>query len=150
MKAVIAELYAEIFLFLSDLLDYLLQKRRKRLLDSFNEDLFNKFEDQISNIEKKAAKVQRLAAQGSRAELRATRLELENVKQHIIAGQKGEARLRAELTARADRLEAELARAREQRKHEMLCMRQLSTSIKKMLGDNAQQAVVEARTAAGE
>jgi hypothetical protein len=145
MRAAVAELYAEIFLFLSELLDYLSQKRRKRLLDSFNEDLYKRFEDQLAAIQKKAAKVQTLAVQGSRAELRATRLELESVKEYVIAGKRGEDRLRAELVAQAERLEAELARVREQRQHETLSMRQLSLAVNKMLGERATQAVIEAK-----
>ncbi|KAK8061852.1 hypothetical protein PG994_008218 [Apiospora phragmitis] len=115
MKEAVATLYAEVFLLLSDLMDYLTKKRLQRLLGSFNEDLCKKYEDQISNINNKAKRIQRLAEQSSRVELRAVRLELENMKRNMIAGQEGEARLRAELIASANRIEAEQREAMRRR-----------------------------------
>ncbi|KAK7961912.1 uncharacterized protein PG986_002737 [Apiospora aurea] len=149
MKEAVATLYAEIFLLLSQLVDYLTKKRLKRLLGSFNEDLCKKYEDQISRINNRASKIQRLAEQGSRAELRALRLQLENLERNIIAGQEGEARLRAEIINTANRMEAERVEA--MRRREIPTQRQLmdhlAGTLNKMLGDEALRAVIDARAA---
>ncbi|KAK8016658.1 hypothetical protein PG993_014847 [Apiospora rasikravindrae] len=152
MKEAIANLYADIFLLLSDLMGYLTKKRVQRLLGSFNENLCKKYEDQISSINKKAQKIQRLAEQGSRAEIRALRLQLENLEQSMVAGQEGEARLRAELIASANRMEAErreVMRRREVPTQKQL-MDHLAGTLNKMLGDEALRAVINARAAASE
>ncbi|KAK7914152.1 hypothetical protein PG985_011855 [Apiospora marii] len=149
MREAIANLYAEIFLLLSDLVDYLTKKRLKRLLGSFNEDLCGKYEGEIGNINKKAKKIQRLAEQGSRAELRAMRLQIENLQQDIIVGREGEARRQAEIIAAASRMEAEqveMMRRREIATQKKIWER-LAGNMNRMLGDEALQAVVDIRAA---
>ncbi|KAK7994264.1 hypothetical protein PG991_015852 [Apiospora marii] len=148
MKEAVARLYADIFLFLSDLIDYLTQKRLKRLLDSFNEDLYKKYEDRIGVIGKKAGRIQWLAERGSRAEIRAVRLELERLERNSIAGQEGEARLCAQLAAATSRMEAVLREATSQRQVPMQkqLMGQLAGTLNRMLEDKAFQAVVDFRT----
>lgn len=149
MREAIATLYAEIFLLLSDLIEYLTKKRLKRLLKSFNEDLCDKFEGEIGKINKKAKKIQRLAEQGSRAELRAMRLQLENLQQDIIVGREGEARRQAEIIAAENRMEAERVEIMRRREIAMQrkMMEQLAGSMNRMLGDEALQAVVDIRAA---
>lgn len=148
MKTAVADLYAEIFLYLSDIMDYLTQKRLRRLLDSFNEDLYEKYKDRISSIKAKANKVQRLAEQGSRAEGRVTRLEVENMKQEFILGREGEARRQAENIAAADLRQAELLDAMKRREVPMQrnMMEQLAGAVIKMLTDDAFRKVVDSRT----
>ncbi|KAK8072754.1 hypothetical protein PG996_006102 [Apiospora saccharicola] len=128
-------------------MDYLTKKRLKRLLGSFNEDLCKKYEEEIGNINKKAKKIQRLAEQGSRAELRAVRLEVENLRRNVVAGQEGEARMRAEILASANRMEAEQREAMKRREVPMQrqLMDQLAGTLNQLLSDEALQAMVNIR-----
>lgn len=68
------DLYAHIFLFLTSTMDWLIEKRYKRMLDSFNENFSKRFDDEVNVIKHKGELIRNLAAQSSRAELRATRL----------------------------------------------------------------------------
>ncbi|KAK7984660.1 hypothetical protein PG988_002282 [Apiospora saccharicola] len=149
MKEAVARLYAEIFLFLSDLMDYLTKKRLKRLLDAFNEDLYKRFEDRIRDIGRRASKIQRLAEQGSRAELRAVRLELEHWKQTSRVGQEGEVRMLSEMAAATSKMEAEWREATRQRElpTQRQLMDQLAGTLNRMLGDKALRSVIDFRTA---
>ncbi|KAK7984335.1 hypothetical protein PG989_011737 [Apiospora arundinis] len=150
MKEAVANLYADIFLLLSNIMEYLTKKRFKRLLDSFNEDLYKRFEDQISNISTKVMKIQRLADQGFKAEIRVIRLQLESLERNVIAGQEGEARLIAELIAANNRKDAELLEAIKQRDHsaQRQSMEYLATNLNRMLGAEALEAVKGIRSAA--
>lgn len=149
MKEAVANLYADIFVLLSDLMNYLTKKRLKRLLGSFNEDLCKMYQEEIGNTNKQANKIQRLAEQGSRAELRAVRLEVENLRRNVIAGQEGEARMRAEILASANRMEAEQREAMRRRESptQRQLMDQLAGTLNQLLSDEALRAVVNLRAA---
>ena len=112
MIQLVVDLYAHIFVFLSDVMDWVTEKRRKRLLDSFNESLFQKFEGQIDKIKYKSEMIRNRAAQSSRAEQRATRLELEDLSRDVRLGLQGEERRHAEMTCFAQRIEKEFVEQR--------------------------------------
>src|SRR6185437_5858627 len=71
MLQLIADLYAHIFLYLSEVMEWLMRKRYQRLLDSFKEDFSQRFDAEIKNIQHLAQRVRYLGAQNSRRELRA-------------------------------------------------------------------------------
>ena len=76
----IADLYANIFLFLASIMDWLMEKRYKRMLDSFNETFSKRFDKEVDSIKNKAERIRNRAAQSSRAESRSTRLTVEDIK----------------------------------------------------------------------
>ena len=69
----VADLYTHIFLLLGSIMDWIMQKTYKRLLDSFKENLQEQFNDEIEKVQQKAMQLRHAAEQNSRAELRATR-----------------------------------------------------------------------------
>ncbi|KAK8000454.1 hypothetical protein PG990_013054 [Apiospora arundinis] len=150
MKEAVVRLYADIFLLLSDLMDHLAKTRLRRLLDSFNEDLYKRYEQQISGITSQATKIQSLAGHGTMAEVRAIKLQLNNMEHNMIAGLGGEDRLRAEFNAANDRRDAELLEAIRQRDPlvERQCLDYLAGKVVRMLEDKALEAVKDRRAAA--
>ena len=144
MIQLVVDLYAHIFVFLSDVMDWVTEKRRKRLLDSFNESLLQKFEGQIDKIKSKSEMIRNRAAQSSRAEQRATRLELEGLSRDVRLGLQGEERRHAEMTCFAQRIEKEFVQ--QQRTGQQLKLddqvfeklaNRLSHSVFNMLQDKA-------------
>ena len=121
----VADLYAHIFLFLSSVLDLLMRKRMKRMLDSFNDNLNKKFEKEIESINEKSAGVRNLVARGSRAEIRETRLTIEQLGRDIRIGQMGEARDRAEM-------EHYMIAATRELQQQRLAGRELSSQLKEL------------------
>lgn len=105
MRILIADLYAHIFLLLGSVMDWMAKKRRKRLLDSFNEDLSEVFESEIAKVNAISDRVRQRAEQSGRAELRYTRLTVEDSARDIRAGLEGQERQRAETRYFAERLE---------------------------------------------
>ncbi|KAI1502349.1 hypothetical protein F5X99DRAFT_379172 [Biscogniauxia marginata] len=140
MMRLIADFYAHIFIFLSDFMDWITEKRRKRLLDSFNENFYQKFEGQIATIKHKSDMIRNLAAQSSRAEQRVTRLALEELAQDIRVGRTGDERRHAEMAYYAERFERELfeeRRARQQLREDGQHFKQLADRLTSMLQDKA-------------
>ncbi len=144
MMQLVADFYAHIFVFLSDVMDWVTEKRRKRLLDSFNEDLFQKFDDQIARIRDKSGMIRNLAAQSSRAEQRVTTLTLEDLNRDVRLGIQGAERRHAEMVYFAERIEKDLAeqrRAGQQFKVDDQAFEQLASrltqSVFNMLQDKA-------------
>ncbi|KAI5926622.1 hypothetical protein F4810DRAFT_707160 [Camillea tinctor] len=140
MMQVIADFYAHIFIFLSDVMDWITEKRRKRLLDSFNENFYQKFEGQIATIKHKSDMIRNLAAQSSRAEQRDTRLTLEDLARDVRLGLTGEERHRAEMTYYAERIERELLEGRKERqllREDSQHYKQLAGQLMSMLQDKA-------------
>ncbi|KAL9614467.1 MAG: hypothetical protein Q9167_001070 [Letrouitia subvulpina] len=78
MQQGIADLYAHIFLFLKNVIDWYLKTSIKRALASLNEDFYRRFEDEISNIKWISSNINRKADHGARSETRYTRLTVEN------------------------------------------------------------------------
>lgn len=115
MKQKIGDLYSLVFLLLSDVMDWFMKKRRNRFLDSFNENLYKKFEDRIKSINETSATIRNLAAQSSYAEGRATRLYLEELGQDLRAGLEGQARQRAEMEYHASTIARQIEQSRMER-----------------------------------
>ena len=79
MQHDIADLYAHIFLFLRDTLNWYTKKSIRRVLSSLKEDFYDHFEDQIANIQRISNALNRKAQHASQSELRYTRLLVEDV-----------------------------------------------------------------------
>lgn len=78
MQAVVTDLYQHVFLFLNDVMDWILEKRSKRLLDSFKENFHDKFEKTIKAIHKKTKRTRDIADHIQRADTRALRATLDH------------------------------------------------------------------------
>ena len=92
----IARLYASIFCFLRNAIEWYTKRSSKRLLSSFKEDFYEKFEDQIANIKLQSALVNREAQHASRTEIRYMRLRFDKFEQDMGIGLKGLEREAAE------------------------------------------------------
>lgn len=77
MREKVADFYAHVFVFLSTFMEWMIKKRRSRLIDSFNEKISGAFDSDINTLNDKSAAIRHLAEQSSRAEIRATRLTAE-------------------------------------------------------------------------
>jgi hypothetical protein len=137
MMQSISELYSLIFLFLSSVMDWLMRKRRKRLLDSFNENLLKTFDTEIKRINEKSAMIRNLVAQSSRAEIRATRLDVEELGRDVRLGLEGDARHRAEMEYWASRIDRELQRTHMERTQLTGHFQELTAQLMKMLQERA-------------
>ncbi|KAI0432788.1 hypothetical protein F5Y09DRAFT_339345 [Xylaria sp. FL1042] len=116
MMQLIADFYSHIFVFLSDVMGWITEKKRRRLLDSFNEKFFQKFEDQIGMIKKRSERIRNFAAQCSRAEQRFVRVAVEDLAQDVRLGLVGQKRQEAEVVYHAERIERELYESRKERR----------------------------------
>ncbi|KAM7184346.1 phytanoyl-coa dioxygenase [Rhypophila sp. PSN 637] len=144
----VGDLYAHVFIFLSSYMDWMMRKRATRLLDSFNENLFRKFELDIQKINERSAAIRNLVAQSSRAELRETRLHVESLARDFRVGQEGEARHRAEMEYFAARIERELAMTRQERRQleeEGRQVKELSAQLTRLLQERAMEWVEDER-----
>ncbi|KAI0600022.1 hypothetical protein F4775DRAFT_547723 [Biscogniauxia sp. FL1348] len=153
MMQLIADFYAHIFIFLSDVMDWITEKRRKRLLDSFNENFYQKFEGQIAKIKHKSDMIRNLAAQSSRAEQRATRLTIEELAQDVRLGLTGEERRHAEMAYYAERIERELVEGRRERqllREDGQHFKQLADRLTSMLQDKAMVWIRDMRSMNGD
>ncbi|CAI0641969.1 unnamed protein product [Colletotrichum noveboracense] len=110
MQTLVANLYAHIFLLLTSIMDWMMKKRIKRLLDSFNENLPNIFDHEMRKIKEISDRIRNLASQKSRAELRSTRLTVESTARDVRAGLEGEKRHQAEMEHYADSILREQSR----------------------------------------
>ncbi|KAK5110405.1 hypothetical protein LTR85_001269 [Meristemomyces frigidus] len=78
VQMLLMKLYAQIFDFFNGMLDWYLAGRWKRAVQSFGEDLYDHFRDQISGIVKIAQSIrQQAVVLGQGAEIRHSRLEIE-------------------------------------------------------------------------
>ncbi|KAL8365015.1 hypothetical protein RB595_004025 [Gaeumannomyces hyphopodioides] len=105
MLALVAELYAHVFLFLNSLMDWMMETRAKRLLKSFNDNLGQKFQLDVRRIGSVAQRINMRAGQCSRAEVRTMREDMERDRR---LGLQGEERRRAEIEDREERRAQEL------------------------------------------
>lgn len=141
MQESIADLYANIFLFLASIMDWISEKRFKRLLDSFSDSLTQRFDDEIKRIERKAEFVRLQAAQNSRAELRVTRLELGDLGRDVRIGLEANERYQAELLYHAQRnariLEEMQQRTRKLEEGGWQVVAPLVNAVKLLLENNA-------------
>ncbi|KAF0322178.1 phytanoyl- dioxygenase family protein [Colletotrichum asianum] len=110
MQILIADLYAHIFLFLGSIMDWMMKKRIKRLLDSFNDDLPSVFDKELDKIKDISDSIRNLSSQKARAELRSTRLTVESSARDLRAGFDGEKRHQAEMKHYAESMLREQSR----------------------------------------
>lgn len=148
MINLVAELYAHIFLYLSGVLDWMMRRRYRRLLDSFKEDFDQRFQVEIAKIRHLSERIRNLAAQISRGDVRALRLDYNegvgllaekmiDIERDIRIGQEGHARQRAEMEYYAMTLERELQAARMERQQESKSQMLLLNQLKSMLQESA-------------
>ncbi len=144
----IADLYSHIFLFLASVMDFLMKKRVMRMLDSLNENFGKRFDDEIRLIRQKAELIRNLAAQSSHAELRVTRLAVEATRRDVRIGLEADACRQAELQYLAERIESELAEAKEERQQSTKAWQQLAGVVQLMLQDRAETWIIDTRASA--
>lgn len=85
MQELIRSLYASMFGFLRQALGWYEDKRRKRLLNSFNENFYDAFSDSIEEIRRTGRLIHTKGMIANHAETRDTRVMVEN----IVNEQKG-------------------------------------------------------------
>ncbi|KAI1195289.1 hypothetical protein F5X97DRAFT_247515 [Nemania serpens] len=153
MMQLIADFYAHIFVFLSDVMSWITEKKRRRLLDSFNEKFFEKFENQISMITQRSERIRNFAAQCSRAEQRQIGAAVEDLKQDIRLGLTGQERREAEMVYHAEMIERELYEGRKERqqlREDGEHFRLLADRLIQMLEDKAITWIRDTRSAGNE
>lgn len=140
MQRLISDLYAHIFLFLTSVMEWIMQKKYKRLIDSFNQNFIGRFKTEIDTIKNHAERIRQLAAQASRAETRVVRLtgedmgeEIRELRRDIRVGLEEIARERAEAAYRDRLREMEAAGARRDREEIGQRTRFLATWLAQML-----------------
>lgn len=137
MLKLVADLYEHVFLFLSSVMDWIMEKRLRRLLDSFSENFNNRFEDEIRRINKKAERIRTFAMQSFMAETRVTRLVAEGLERDIRLGLDGEKRYRADMQLFAERIERQLLKAEENQRVQDENMRKLGGAVVVLLQTDA-------------
>ncbi|KAG8169420.1 hypothetical protein KVR01_000165 [Diaporthe batatas] len=152
MIKAVSVLYSHIFSLLSDLLNYCSKSSAKRLLDSFNDKLYEEHEAKLGEIRKQGAKIKEIAAQGSHAELRATRIiaedtniTLEELRQDVKVGLEGQARYEAEMLDYAERMEKNMSRMMEQRMEVPEMLQQLANRVFGFLEGSGHSWIIENR-----
>ena len=112
----IARLYAGIFCFLRNAIEWYRKRSSKRLLSSFKEDFYDNFEEQVTNIKQQSTSIHREAQHASHSELRYLRLRFAKFEQSMGIGLQGLAREAAERRARemraAEEKDSELEKLR--------------------------------------
>lgn len=137
MTELIVDLYAHIFVFLGSTMDWVMEKRYRRMLDAFNESFSKRFDNEVGAIKHKAERIRNLAAQSSRAEVRVTRIALEDLHRDVRVGLVAGERQQAELQYRMQKLEEEMAEMSRVREYVGQAWQQLANLAKLMLQDNA-------------
>jgi hypothetical protein len=83
MQHIIAKLYAHVFLFIEDTMDWYLKKPRLKLRDAFRENFFERFEKMIVNIQDLSSDVLRAATLSTMGEIREIRYTTEDIAESI-------------------------------------------------------------------
>lgn len=109
----IATLYAHIFCFLRNAIEWYMKRSSSRLLSSFKEDFYDKFEDQVANIKQISASISREAQHASHSEIRYMRSEFAKVGQNLSVGLEGLQKEAAERREREERAAKEKVREEE-------------------------------------
>ena len=109
MQHNIANLYAHIFFFLRNTIDWYMRKSIKRALSSLKEDFYERFEEEVSNIKRISLAISREAQHGSHSEIRYTRMLTEDT----VTGLQDLKRDLAERKYREEKAARETARERE-------------------------------------
>ena len=135
----VAKLYAQIFTFLSNYMDWLMRKRYQGFLDSFNGNVNKKFEKEITKIDEKSNMIRGLVARGSRAEIRETRLTREELDRDVRTGQRN-------VEDFSGRILRELQRAEEERRAFSQGFKKLSVRLVNMMQEQAMVETVQSRS----
>jgi hypothetical protein len=114
MQRSVGSLYAHIFCFLRGVMKWYMKKSRSRLLDSFNENLYDHFQEDVQNIKRFSDRVRRIAQQGMMAETRSTRIGVEDLQTNMQIGLYGVERSYVEQTRELGKLRDEQKKYREQ------------------------------------
>lgn len=133
MIEAISEFYGHVFLYLSSVMEWIMEKRRTRFIASFNENLVERFEDNVRRISQSAERIRNLAQQSSRAEARYHRLETEHANRDIRLGLRGLARQNAEIKHDLEVMKRQQAQIEEDRQEEPRYQRQLGYNVKLFL-----------------
>lgn len=137
MLHLVADLYEHVFLFLSSVMDWIMEKRFRRLLDSFSDNFNERFENEIRRINKKAERIRIFATQSLMAETRVTRLLVEGLDRDMRLGLAGDERHRADMQLFAERIERQLLKAEESRRVQDENMRKLGGAVVVLLETDA-------------
>ena len=108
----IATLYAHIFCFLRNAIEWYTKRSSNRLLSSFKEDFYERFEEQVTNIKRLSASINREAQHASNSEVRYMRLRLAKFEQSMGMGLQGLEREAAERRESQERVFEELKKLR--------------------------------------
>lgn len=142
MIRLVSDFYSHVFIFLSDLIECIMKKSRRKFLDSFNDDLVSELEDGLRGISEEAKRIRHLAEQSHRGESQFVRHKVEILENQFEGfkdmriGATGPARQQAERQheeMRTRRWEARLETGREEfpiRQH------RLGYSVKLFLEEN--------------
>lgn len=137
MLHLVADLYEHVFLFLSSVMDWIMEKRFRRLLDSFSDNFNERFENEIRRINKKAERIRIFATQSLMAETRVTRLLVEGLDRDTRLGLDGDRRHREDMHLFAERIERQLLKAEESRRFQDENMRKLGEAVGVLLKTDA-------------
>lgn len=137
MKHLVADLYEHIFLFLNGVMDWILSKRYRRLLDSLTDDFNERFDGETKKINQKAERVRILALQSSRAEIRVTRLVAEGLSRDVRLGLDGQERYEAEMRLQAERMGQKIDKIAEDNRRQRDDMMTLGQAVKALLEADA-------------
>ncbi|KAL1847380.1 hypothetical protein Daus18300_013965 [Diaporthe australafricana] len=129
----VSELYGHIFLYLSSVMDWIMEKRRTRFMASFNENLVERFENDIKRIKTSAERIRNLAQQSSRAEARFHRLETESANRDLRLGLHGLARETAEMRYEMEAMKRRQAKIEVDRQQEPRYQKQLGFNVRLFL-----------------
>jgi hypothetical protein len=83
MKALVYRLYTVVFTFLREALRWYGDKKRKRLINSFNQDFYEKFSDTLEEIRRIERLIHTRGLIASHAELRDSHAEIRNTQRSI-------------------------------------------------------------------
>lgn len=133
IQRAVADLYAHVFLFLTDTLNWYLKKRRKRLLDSFNENFLSEFDKEIENIKRKSEIIKRKAGQNIAAEQRVTRVIVEETHKDLRLGLKDIERKQAEIDYNTQQFNKQYQKERMERQEEKKRIAQLIDNVENLL-----------------
>jgi hypothetical protein len=137
MQNAVADLYAHIFLFLTDTLCWYGKSKRKRVMDSFNEKFRDELGESIENIKKMSMAIKRKAENGSAAEQRVTRLTTEAIGKDIRVGLEGFRREQAEMKHLVQQAHKQLENQRAEWQKERTNWGALYGKVNRFLDDNA-------------
>ena len=143
MQHNIANLYAHIFFFLRNTIDWYMKKSIKRALSSLREDFYEKFEEEVSNIKRISQAISREAQHGSHSEIRYTRMLTEDT----VIGLQDLKRDLAERKYREERAAKESAREREAMLVLQLEKMKRLDDLHRLIGESAKTLLLERASA---